>query len=344
MRVTLAELLVSALRVVCYVDGQVIPAYPEPVIAWSTRECAETRRVSYVCKRTLSMPVPRQPQGLVRSDSAAFSRTLLLAPDLQQTLLAELDRTGPNRLAYTPYGSQSSLLAAQSRLGFNGQLMERPTGWYHLGNGHRVYNPVLMRFHSPDRLSPFGKGGVNAYAYCGGSPMNRVDPCGAWWVSVVGQAIGTFVGGLFAGAASIRTANAIVSGQRLTFSSRLADVLSFHGGTTALAVRPLGLPAAASALAPGLMQVAAVGGNAISQALTFSGGVISNVNLARTTLARARDTGQSLWRVAGETVMEVSGINLVLRRPIGQVPHRVTTPDVPLENVTVVARNIRTPE
>ncbi|MEX5695081.1 hypothetical protein ABFV48_27115, partial [Pseudomonas syringae] len=78
---------------------------------------------------------------LVRSPAAAFSRTLLLAPDLQQTILAELDRTGPNRLGYTPYGSRSNLLAAQSSLGFSGQPMERPTGWYHLGNGHRVYNP-----------------------------------------------------------------------------------------------------------------------------------------------------------------------------------------------------------
>lgn len=289
------------------------------------------------------MPAPRLTQGLVRSPVAAFSRVLLLAPDQQQTILAELDRTGPNRLAYTPYGFQSGLLTAQSRLGFNGQLNERPTGWYHLGNGHRVYNPVLMRFHSPDRLSPFGKGGVNAYAYCGGSPINRVDPSGGWWVSAVGQAIGTIVGALFAGAASIRTANAVVSRQALTFSSRLANVLSFHGGTTALAVRPLGIPAAVSAAVPGLMQRAAVGGNAISQALTFSGGAISNLNLARATLSRARDTGQSLWRVAGETAMEVSGMNLVLRRPIGRVPHRVVT-DTPLENVVVDVLQIRAPE
>lgn len=133
------------------------------------------------------MSDPRQAQVLVRSPAPAISRTLLLAPDLAQTILAELDRTGPNHLAYTPHGSQSSLLATQSRLGFNGQLRERPTGWYHLGNGHRVYSPVLMRFHSPDRLSPFGKGGLNAYAYCGGSPVNRVDPSGGWWVSPLGR-------------------------------------------------------------------------------------------------------------------------------------------------------------
>lgn len=269
----------------------------------------------------------------------AFSRTLLLATDLQQSILAELDRSGPNRFAYTPYGVQSSLLAAGARLGFNGQLRERSTGWYHLGNGHRVYNPLLMRFHSPDRLSPFGKGGVNAYAYCGGSPMNRVDPSGEWWVSVVGQAIGTIVGGLFASAATIRTASAIVNRQALTLSARLANVLSFHGGITAIAVRPLGVPSALSAAIPGAIQAASVGGNAVSQALTFFGGAVSNVNLARATLAKARVTGQSLGWVAFESIKEVSGYNLLRNRPVGQVPHR----DVPLESVSVVARIIRDP-
>lgn len=63
-------------------------------------------------------------------------------------------------------------------LGFTGQPRDPFTGCYHLGNGHRTYNPVLMRFHSADRLSPFGKGGLNAYAYCQGDPVNYQDPSG----------------------------------------------------------------------------------------------------------------------------------------------------------------------
>jgi RHS repeat-associated protein len=126
------------------------------------------------------MPASHQPQGFAHPPVAdiAFSRTLLLATDLQQSILAELDRSGPNRLAYTAYGWQSSQRTAGTHLGFNGQLRERATGWYHLGNGHRVYNPGLMRFHSPDRLSPFGKGELNAYVYCGGDPINFEDPSG----------------------------------------------------------------------------------------------------------------------------------------------------------------------
>lgn len=61
------------------------------------------------------------------------------------------------------------------RSGFNGEFCDPLTGHYLLGNGYRAFNPVLMRFNSPDDLSPFGRGGTNAYAYCHADPVNRVD-------------------------------------------------------------------------------------------------------------------------------------------------------------------------
>lgn len=63
-------------------------------------------------------------------------------------------------------------------IGFNGLVHEPGTRWQLLGNGRRVFNPVLMRFHSPDDLSPFGRAGINAYAYCNGDPVNQFDPSG----------------------------------------------------------------------------------------------------------------------------------------------------------------------
>lgn len=103
------------------------------------------------------------------------SQTLLLAPDLRQTVLANFGLAGVSRQSYSAYGYQHG--PGASRTGFNGQVRE-PQGWYHLGNGHRIYNPVLGRFHSADNLSPFGKGGWNAYAYCLGDPINYTDPTG----------------------------------------------------------------------------------------------------------------------------------------------------------------------
>jgi RHS repeat-associated protein len=65
-----------------------------------------------------------------------------------------------------------------SLLGFNGERPDPVTGHYLLGNGYWAFNPLLMRFNSPDSLSPFGKGGLNSYAYCLGDPVNFMDPTG----------------------------------------------------------------------------------------------------------------------------------------------------------------------
>lgn len=110
--------------------------------------------------------------------SPLASRTLLLVPDSRQTALAAFAVAGLDQAAYSAYGHQSR--APAFRTGFNGQPREA-LGWYHLGNGHRVYNPVLMRFHSADHFSPFGEGGMNPYAYCVGDPINHSDPTGRFF-------------------------------------------------------------------------------------------------------------------------------------------------------------------
>ena len=102
----------------------------------------------------------------------------LLVTNLQRSVLHTLSADGSHASGYGPYGYPSVQHGQQSLLGFNGELPDPVTGHYLLGNGHRAYNPVLMRFNSPDRLSPFSAGGINAYAYCKGDPVNRVDPSG----------------------------------------------------------------------------------------------------------------------------------------------------------------------
>ena len=84
--------------------------------------------------------------------------------------------------SYSPYGARMAV--AGLRLAYCGQVLEVLTGAYLLGNGHRGYDPCLMRFVSPDTLSPFEKGGVNAYAYCRANPINYQDASGRSGVAV----------------------------------------------------------------------------------------------------------------------------------------------------------------
>lgn len=99
----------------------------------------------------------------------------LLGTDQQRSVLHGLDATQHQAFAYMPYGFRRPQFDVP---GFNGEQPDPVTGHYLLGNGYRAFNPVLMRFNSPDSFSPFGKGGLNAYAYCVGDPVNRVDPTG----------------------------------------------------------------------------------------------------------------------------------------------------------------------
>jgi len=78
---------------------------------------------------------------------------------------------------YGPYGFEPPGDHA-ALLGYAGYLRDLEPGCYLLGNGHRLYDTRLMRYMSPDALSPFGAGGRNAYAYCEGDPINHVDPSG----------------------------------------------------------------------------------------------------------------------------------------------------------------------
>ena len=107
------------------------------------------------------------------------SDTTLLATEQQRSVVQTLKADHPLRpIIYSPYGHRSPENGLFSLLGFNGERPDPVTGHYLLGNGYRAFNPVLMRFNSADTLSPFGKGGLNAYAYCLGDPINLHDPSG----------------------------------------------------------------------------------------------------------------------------------------------------------------------
>lgn len=114
----------------------------------------------------------------VRQYEGTQLEVALVAVDQQRTVLHVLDATSPRLFAYTPYGHRPLINGRLGLLGFNGERPDPVTGHYHLGNGYRQFNPVLMRFNNPDSWSPFGKGGLNAYAYCEGKPILNRDPDG----------------------------------------------------------------------------------------------------------------------------------------------------------------------
>lgn len=120
----------------------------------------------------------------------------LLTADQQRSVLQVADPDGSVQHVYSPYGHRRVASGPGSLLGFNGEAVDPLTGHYLLGNGHRLFSPVLMRFNRPDGLSPFGRGGLNPYAYCGGDPVNYVDPTGQFFTAVISRII-TAAGSLF---------------------------------------------------------------------------------------------------------------------------------------------------
>ncbi|MBH2032178.1 MAG: RHS repeat-associated core domain-containing protein [Pseudomonadales bacterium] len=120
-----------------------------------------------------------------RGDGVAIDTTLLVT-DQQRSVLHTLKTTNTTQpIAYSPYGHHPIENGLINLLGFNGEQQDPVTRCYVLGNGYRAFSPILMRFNSPDSLSPFGKGGLNSYTYCLGDPVNLTDQSGHMVLSKV---------------------------------------------------------------------------------------------------------------------------------------------------------------
>ncbi|HEK1693301.1 TPA: RHS repeat-associated core domain-containing protein [Pseudomonas putida] len=234
----------------------------------------------------------------------------LFTTDRQRSVL-------PGLHAYSPYGFMKTSPAPA--LGFCGQHRDPSTGSYPLGNGHRFYNPALMRFMKPDAFSPFAKGGINAYAYCGSDPVNRVDPSGASWLSKLISGVSLLSSSGTLGGAVTRTARNVVNrleAQRSgTFYSppslrtRIGNTAFFYTGAmgvagTALSGVEQGWIGNVLTSHGRRLGVGAAVGN-------IAGGLLSNAEAAQAVWRGIGQPGVSPGRLAWETVYEVTGVRLI---------------------------------
>lgn len=118
----------------------------------------------------------RNERGLMAELSQA--NAAILITDHHDSVLQRLHGDTPCIVAYTCHGYDVAQPGHPVLLGFNGEFKHSGTGSYLLGNGYRPYVPSLRRFICPDSYSPFGEGDFNAYAFCGGDPVNWTDPSG----------------------------------------------------------------------------------------------------------------------------------------------------------------------
>lgn len=247
--------------------------------------------------------------------------TFLLSVDRQRSVLS---RGRHEALAYSPYGASGTALIPG--LGFCGQRPDPLTGCYPLGNGRRFYSPSLRRFISADPLSPFGKGGIHAYAYCGGDPVNRHDPSGAFW-GVVFRAIGVASSGATLLGSLARTAKNVVGRreafwamnnraqasepgrsvghQELPHLSRVSNQQFFLTGSAGVAGQ---LAAAISGVTPAF-QTATDVFSVVNSVTNLSGGLTGNFAAAREVARYLRANPREIPIVALETFMDVTMVD-----------------------------------
>lgn len=216
--------------------------------------------------------------------SASIREVLLLSTNAHGSVTNEAADT-ISSLTYGAYGHDAGG-QHRSRLGFGGELRESETGWYFLGD-YRVYNPVLMRFHSRDNLSPFGEGGLNGYCYCNSDPVNRIDPSGHSWLldwlvpvaGIVLGVIGTITSfGALAGLTAALTVGYVtaVTTATLGVSSLVTEVAALTllaagqeeaSGILGWVGMGMGLASAAPAIASGVAKGAKAAAKAVSKGL-----------------------------------------------------------------------------
>ncbi|RQR56718.1 hypothetical protein DIE19_22995 [Burkholderia sp. Bp9126] len=234
--------------------------------------------------------------------------TVLYGTDRQQSVLLAVSGDERRDLAYTPYGYRATDTDWPGLPGFNGEPLDPLTGSYLLGNGHRLYSPVLMRFHQPDSLSPFDGGGLNPYAYCLGDPINRIDPTGQLsWQAILGIVLGAVVIALTV--ASLGAGAAIAAG--VAPATGMLGAIATVPSMTVSGV--VSVAAGVAGLAEGATTIASA---ALSERDETASGILGWVSLGLGVASAANSVAGAASKVAGASkgTLSTTGRNIAVAR------------------------------
>ncbi|MGP4114433.1 RHS repeat-associated core domain-containing protein [Streptomyces sp. 4N509B] len=250
---------------------------------------ASTSVLSYHGDRLATVTDGERHTRLLQLDAAcvaqhrdgAQAETRLLGTDGKRTVLVSATGAQHTEHAYTAYGHRP-VSATDDVLGFDGQRTDPVLGWLHLGNGYRAYDPVTMRFTTPDSLSPFGGGGINPYVYCLGDPVNRTDPSGHLsWQAWVGIGIGV---------ASLAFA-AFTAGQSIVAAGGVMAAIS-AASTTSLVLGAVGAVSDVTGIASAALEEVSPQASSILGYISRATGVPGLVR-------KAVEWPQKIYRMAG---------------------------------------------
>ncbi|WP_449433672.1 RHS repeat domain-containing protein [Pseudomonas putida] len=238
-------------------------------------------------------------------------QTLLLGSDGQGSIRLEVGEQVRSR-RYTAHGATSH--DDDATFGYTGARREPLTGWY-IPAGYRPYDPLLMCFLCPDNESPFGRGGINAYSYCGGDPVNRIDPDGhswvTWAVAGAGLAIGiastvASLGSLAPVISALLAGGALTSSAALAVSSAALNVMSLSTGAAAMALEASGKNQQAAKILGWISLGSGIASVVTGMAASASKGAGHGARFARRAGAtKSRDTGMTrplAWKGQSEVL------------------------------------------
>ena len=264
-----------------------------------------------------------QPYALIyKSSSTATPVLYYYVLNQQGDVMALMNTSGAivAQYQYDPWGvptvqnpsgttnTSSTFIGNINPLRYRGYYYDTETGFYYLQS--RYYDPAIGRFISADTFATTDCNGflsANMFAYCENNPVNRSDPSGEFFNTVIGAVVGATIGAI----------SAAITGDNIW--GGLAS------GAASGAIAGLGVDIAIATVATGPVGIAAA-----ATSTFFLGGAGSLLGDAIEAKSNGRSfqlDGESLGRAAisGAVNTFTGGLNTVVGKATGEVFNKSLT-------------------